>query len=236
MALSSVTSGTQTATVTTEHTLTTQTAAKRYQLMVDLSNMVNNDVVELRAKIKTLTGSTAAVGWYAIFNNIQSVPVVISPEFTSLFSIAFTLKQTVGTSRNFDWNVLDVGDIQVASDTVLLSAGTGTGQLDFTSGVVKANMTQVNAVATAAAQLAKSAPTIVSGAAITGTLSSTQMTTDLTEATDSHYVGRTVIWTSGVLQNSASVITAYTGASKLVTYNTTPTAEAPSNTDTFIIV
>ena len=79
-----------------------------------------------------------------------------------------------------------------------------------------------------------SAETIVVGAAITGTLSTTQMTTDLTETTDDHYNGRIIIWTSGVLQDQATDITDYTGSTKLLTY--TAVTEAPSNTDTFIIV
>ena len=96
------------------------------------------------------------------------------------------------------------------------------------------NATKINGSASAASQLALSAVTIVNGAAIAGTLSTTQMTTDLTEATNDHYKGRIIIWTSGVLMNQATDITAYTGASKLLTY--TATTEAPTATDTFVIV
>ena len=88
--------------------------------------------------------------------------------------------------------------------------------------------------AAAATKLATSAGTIISAAAATGTLSTTQMTTNLTEATDDHYNGRIIIWTSGVLQNQATDITDYDGATKMLTY--TATTEAPSNGDTFIIV
>jgi hypothetical protein len=96
------------------------------------------------------------------------------------------------------------------------------------------NATKINGSASAATQLALSAVTIVNGAAITGTLSITQMTTNLTEVTDDHYNGRVIIWTSGVLINQATAITDYVGATKLFTY--TATTEAPSNGDTFIIV
>ena len=75
---------------------------------------------------------------------------------------------------------------------------------------------------------------IVSGGAITGTLSTTQMTTDLTEATDSHYNGRTIIWITGALAGQGTNITAYTGATKLLTF--TAVTEAPANLDKFIIV
>ena len=75
---------------------------------------------------------------------------------------------------------------------------------------------------------------ITVGAAITGTLSDTQMTTDLTEITDNHYNGKTVIWISGNLAGQASDITDYDGGSKMLTYTTV--TEAPANTDKFIIV
>jgi hypothetical protein len=60
------------------------------------------------------------------------------------------------------------------------------------------------------------------------------MTTDLAEATDNHYIGRIVIWTSGVLLGQASDITDYAGSGGLLTYSAT--TEAPSNGDTFVII
>lgn len=86
----------------------------------------------------------------------------------------------------------------------------------------------------AADDLEASALTIVSSTALTGTLSTTQMTTNLTEDTDDHYNGRIVIWTSGVLQDQASNITDYDGSSKMLTF--TAVTEAPSNGDGFVIV
>lgn len=85
-----------------------------------------------------------------------------------------------------------------------------------------------------AQRLALSAGTIVSGAAEAGTLSTTQMTTDLAEATNDHYAGRVIIWTSGVLKDQATAITAYLGATGMLTY--TAVTEAPTAADTFIIV
>ena len=74
---------------------------------------------------------------------------------------------------------------------------------------------------------------LVTGSAEAGTLSTTQMTTDLTEATDEHYAGRTIVWTSGVLAGQASDITAYLGATGRLTY--TAITEAPSAGDDFVI-
>jgi len=86
----------------------------------------------------------------------------------------------------------------------------------------------------ATVKLEASAGSIVVAAAAAGTLSTTAMTTTLTEITDDHYNGRIIIWTSGVLQNQATNITDYDGATKMLTY--TAVTEAPTADDTFVIV
>lgn len=93
---------------------------------------------------------------------------------------------------------------------------------------------KINGSATAAARLALSAGTIVSGAAVAGALSTTEMTTDLTETTNNHYNGRIIIWTSGALKDQGTNITAYDGASKKLTFSAV--TEPPAAGDTFIIV
>lgn len=80
---------------------------------------------------------------------------------------------------------------------------------------------------------AKAASTFVEGAAVAGTLSTTEMTTDLTEVTDDHYNGLTLKWTSGVLQDQATAVTDYDGATKKLVY--VATTEAPSIGDTFVL-
>lgn len=90
--------------------------------------------------------------------------------------------------------------------------------------------------ATAAAKLALTlgsagAPTF---AAEAGTLSTTQATTDLAEATDDHYIGRVVIWTTGALAGQATDITDYAGSNGLLTF--TALTEAPQAGDTGVIV
>ncbi len=108
MAISQNTSGTQSATVTTEHVLATITAAGTYQLVVDTSNMVLADVLELRIKVKVLTGSTSAEAFFAAYAQDQGVDVVkYSPPIGAPFEFIATLKQTAGTSRNFDWAIYE---------------------------------------------------------------------------------------------------------------------------------
>lgn len=102
------------------------------------------------------------------------------------------------------------------------------------SGRMSSDMVAISGSTTAADNQEQAALAVVLGSAVTGTLSTTQMKTDLTETTNDHYVGRVVVWTSGALAGQASVISAYNGTTKLLTYATT--TDAPSNTDTFVIV
>jgi len=75
---------------------------------------------------------------------------------------------------------------------------------------------------------------IIYGAAATGTLSTTQATSDLTGYTDDQLIGRIIIWTSGACEGEGTDITDYASASGLLTFTALTTA--PSNTDTFKIV
>jgi len=86
----------------------------------------------------------------------------------------------------------------------------------------------------AADRMEASILTVVSGTAQTGTLSTTQMTSNVSEATDDHFNGRIIIWTSGALINQATNITDYTGSGGLFTF--TAVTEVPQNGDTFIVV
>jgi len=82
--------------------------------------------------------------------------------------------------------------------------------------------------------LAPSAKTIITGAA-TGTPTTTTMPASaLTEATDDHYNGRIIIWTSGVLLGQATDITDYDGGTKTFTF--TAVTEGATSGDTFVIL
>ncbi len=73
----------------------------------------------------------------------------------------------------------------------------------------------------------------VRGAAVAGTLSTTQMTTGLS-AVDSAFVGRVLIFTSGANIYQATIITAFAQTNGKLTFGAVTVA--PSATDTFIIV
>lgn len=112
MAVTAYASGTQSATVTTEHFLSSPNVAGTYTLHVDTVNMVAGDVLELRIYQMVLTGGTQRVAYYARYDGAQptddliKISVPISNELTDTNALRFSLKQTYGTSRNFPWKVL----------------------------------------------------------------------------------------------------------------------------------
>jgi hypothetical protein len=132
-----------------------------------------------------------------------------------------------GTSAGFRPRGAGGGlDIDAAQLPAALTAG----------GHMKADALAINGSLPAAALQSYAALGIVSALAIAGTLSATAMTTDLTEATNDHYKDRALVFLTGVLAGAAVRISAYTGATKLLTYSATPTGEAPSAGDRFILV
>ena len=156
-----------------------------------------------------------------------------------------TIDDEVGAIQTDLDNATDgLGAIKTAVDSAsthsaadVWSVGTRalTDKADFTvTGTIDADVVSISGSTDAADKLEASAETIETGAAITGTLSTTQMSTNLAEATDDHYNGRVIIWTSGVLLRQATAITDYDGTNKILTF--TAVTEAPSNTDTFVIV
>jgi hypothetical protein len=106
MAVTSAGSGTQTATIDTEHTLDTETTAGVYVLVVDTANMVNGDVTTFKLKTKYATGGTSRLAFSATYAHAQADPNKYSPPIPVDTEIIATLEQTDGTGRDFYWNLL----------------------------------------------------------------------------------------------------------------------------------
>ena len=98
------TSGTQTATINTEHSLSTPTTSATYVFSVDTKNMVNGDLVELRC-YDMVDGTNYAQMWRATFQHVQTNNAKSSPPMAVTTQAKFTLKQTAGTGRAFPWSV-----------------------------------------------------------------------------------------------------------------------------------
>lgn len=107
--------GTQTAVITTEHTLLDIAVAGSFVFEVDKINLAAGDVVELRVYAIILTGGTRRVAYFELYEGAQpaddmiAISVPISNELTDAGALRFTLKQTAGTGRNFPWKVLKIG-------------------------------------------------------------------------------------------------------------------------------
>ena len=196
----------------------------------DLDIITGASGVNLLTATQATIDAAATAASIAALNDVAATDIVSSGAITTLAGAVVNVDLVDTCTTNTDMR---------GTDSALLAASinlTG-GAVDTVTTVtnqVTADTTAIAGVTAAATNLSKSAIGIEPGAAITGTLSTTQMTTDLTEATDDHYNGRIIVWTSGVLKNQATDITDYTGATKLLTY--TATTEAPANTDTFVII
>jgi len=108
MALAAVASGTQSASVGTEHSLAVSTTGKTYVLVVDAGAMLNDDILELRIKTKALSGGTQQMAYYALFQHIQAEPQKYSVPVPADIEIECTLKQTAGTGRSYPWKLLSI--------------------------------------------------------------------------------------------------------------------------------
>jgi len=208
-------------------------------------NLTGDITGSLSGSVGSVTGLTPANLDVAVSTRLATAG------YTAPLDAAGTRTAVGLAAANLDTQLTDIPTVAEFEARTLVAANYGTAANQTTiAGYIDTEMaaalaavdTEVAAIKTvtdsltaaAAAKLALSAGTIVSASAITGTLSTTQMSTDLTEATDDHYNGRIVIFTSGVLANQATDITAYNGTTKVITM--TALTEAPSNADTFVIV
>lgn len=165
--------------------------------------------------------------------------VVVSPEQAG--SGCYVASPPVGLPADFYQYVLytPLGGSPASGDTPLFDSDfqyDGTNVVWLGSGV---NISKINGSAPAAINLALSANAFVIGVAAAGTLTTTQMTTNLGATVANLYAGRVIYFTSGVNAGLAALITAYAvtgGKLTFVAYNNQPAPSAPSAADTFIII
>jgi hypothetical protein len=97
-------SGSQTATIGTEHILVSPTTNATYVFSVDTKNMVNGDLLELRC-YDMVDAVNYAQMWKGTYQHIQVNNAKASPPLAVTTQAKFTLKQTAGTGRSFPWSV-----------------------------------------------------------------------------------------------------------------------------------
>src|SRR5579871_5272112 len=98
-------SGSQTATIGTEHVLDSPTTAATYSFSVDLVNLALGDVVELRC-YDMIDGTNYRQMFKGAFQGGCLIDIgVVAPPLAVTTQAKFTLKQTAGTGRAFPWSV-----------------------------------------------------------------------------------------------------------------------------------
>ena len=206
-----------------------------------IAGSVNLPVNALQVEGGDATDAIASSVWNAAARTLTSgVNIVLAKGvgITGFNDISAADVRTEMDNASADLNTIVSGIASILSAISAVQADTDNIQTRLPAaligGRIDANVGAINASATAAVLLALSAGTMVSGAAQAGTLSTTEMTTNLTEATNDHYNGRLLVWTSGSLFAQYTSITDYDGATKKLTY--IATTEAPLAGDTFIIV
>lgn len=102
-------SGTQTATIGTETTLTTDTTNATYYFEVDMTNLVLGDILELRIYTATLSGGTLRLAWSSSYGPAPPiVDIAAAMPQPADQSCRVTLKQTAGVGRAFPWKLLRI--------------------------------------------------------------------------------------------------------------------------------
>ncbi len=98
-------SGSQTATLATEHVLATVITAGQYQCVVDVANLVLGETLTLKIYGKARTGDTERlIKEYGVTNAQDEALIQLDP-IVSPHHLKFTLEQNGGTGRAFPWAV-----------------------------------------------------------------------------------------------------------------------------------
>lgn len=203
------------------------------------------------ARLGAPAGASVSADLLAIDNFVDGIESTLAAGVTVATNndkTGYSLTATTGLGNqtsNITGNLSgSVGSVTGAVGSVTGAVGSVTGAVGSVTGNVGGNVTgsigslaaqaklDVNAeVDTAVTDLLSG---IILGAAATGTLSTTQATTNLTGYADDQLIGRVIIWLTGACEGEATDITDYASASGLITFTALTTA--PANTDTFKIV
>lgn len=105
-------SGTQSATIGTEHFLTSPNVAGVFTLHLNRVNMAAGDFLEVSIYQIILSGDTPEVAYFETFQGAPSdkerlvISIPISNELAETNALRFSIKQTLGTGRDYKWKVL----------------------------------------------------------------------------------------------------------------------------------
>ncbi len=92
-----------------EDTLASGTAVSgTFMPRIDLSNMADGDIVEIRGYTKANGSGSEGQSWVVSFANKQTDVVPPLPATPTAEDYKVTLKQTAGTNRTYQWSVLNL--------------------------------------------------------------------------------------------------------------------------------
>lgn len=136
-------------------------------------------------------------------------------------------------SEEYCVHITHAGMAPVTRTIELFRRDTTSGQtLTVTSGLASANAAQISGSSAAADNLEGGAIALVLSTCSTGS-TTTSIVTNLTEATNDHYNGRALVFTSGALAGQGTSITDYNGTTKTLTV--VALTESPAEGDSFVI-
>lgn len=141
---------------------------------------------------------------------------------------------TIKTTQKVDVETIKTNPVANAGTVTFPTNATLASTTNITAGTVAVatSISQIAGSATAATNLKSGALGLVPSTCAAGS-TTTSIVTNLTEATDDHYNGRVITFTSGALLGETSGISDYTGATKTLTV--VALTEAPADTDGFVI-
>lgn len=165
--------------------------------------------------------------------------VISAPEQSGSGNYIVTVPGYLPAGRYVMWIYIQLGGSPAVGDTTMDFVFFDWDGGSIVGVVAPLNVGKINGSAPAAVNLGVSALGMVTGVAASGTLSTSQMTTNLASAIAGVYKGRIILFTSGGNLGRAALITDYAvtgGKLTFVAYGNTTINVAPSPGDTFIIV
>lgn len=128
-----------------------------------------------------------------------------------------------------------LNNLEDAFDGTGYTAALNIGAAASVTAEVTANVTKLDGSAADLAKFIALLDAATTAQAVTGTLTTTAFTTNLTEVTNDHYIGKTIAFITGALAGQGGkLVTDYVGSSKTITCDAL--TEAPANNDWFILL
>lgn len=197
---------------------------------------IKADTAAVKTKTDFLPSATAGAAGGVFIAGTNAATVV-----TTSFTTTFTGNLTGSVGGNVDGNVAgSVGSlvghtVQTGDNFARLGAPAGASVSADIAAVKAETNTIASNTADNVVELAILTRGHIEGVAQTGTLSTTQATSDLTGYAADSLIGRTLIWDSGgATHGEATTITDYTDTNGLITFNAL--TAAPANNDAFKII